>query len=171
MQGALQCSEQLQYCQAKNLWIDFRDLKQRQNELLRYNTDVLKRGQIGAKCSDFDVFKLKKEMIHMGPLQSWSAELQNFAPFAKDETMPCDVRIDKPTYIMKIDATVNMYHHLCDFFNLYASFHIANNSFSRDNNILIWENLPYKSSLSDIFKAFTLNHQSIWNLNTFAGNF
>lgn len=33
---------------------------------------------------------------------------------------------------------VNMYHHFCDFVNLYISQHI-NNSFSSDINIIMWD--------------------------------
>lgn len=33
---------------------------------------------------------------------------------------------------------VNMYHHFCDFVNLYISQHI-NNSFSSDINIVMWD--------------------------------
>ena len=36
----------------------------------------------------------------------------------------CDVTFDEPVLVMKVDATVNMYHHFCDFFNLYASLHL-----------------------------------------------
>ena len=198
--GFLKCSEQLQFCQAKNLWVDFRDLISRKHELLRYNTDVLKRGQIRARC-EFNSPRLKSEMIHLGPLQSWGAELQNFEALDKNEIVPCDVRIEKPTFFMKIDATVNMYHHFCDFFNLYASLHIngsilpntntnhfdeeenfrdigftknnndenTNNfdTFNRDINIAIWENVRYQSAFSQVFNAFTYN--PILNLNTFAG--
>ena len=170
------CSEQLQFCQAKDLWVDFRDLILRKHELIRYNTDVLKRGQIRARC-EFHPPRLKREMIHLGPLQSWGAELQNFEALDKNELVPCDVRIEKPTFFMKIDATVNMYHHFCDFFNLYASLHIngslpntnENNfdTFNRDINILIWENMRYQSAFSQVFNAFTYN--PILNLNTFAG--
>lgn len=35
-------------------------------------------------------------------------------------------------------AGVNMYHHFCDFVNLYVSQHI-NNSFSSDINIVMWD--------------------------------
>ena len=55
----------------------------------------------------------------MGVENSW-----NLDALDKNEIVPCDVRIEKPTFFMKIDATVNMYHHFCDFFNLYASLHI-----------------------------------------------
>ena len=37
-----------------------------------------------------------------------------------------------------IFSAVNMYHHFCDFVNLYASQHI-NNSFSRDIRIVNWD--------------------------------
>ena len=172
----MRCSEQLQFCQGKDVWIDFRDLEQRKKELIRYNTDVLKRGQIKARC-EYDDRLLKKNLIHLGPLQSWGAELQNFQSLDKNEIAPCDVRIERPTFIMKIDATVNMYHHFCDFFNLYASLHINGSinyqsefdedTFNRNVNVLIWENIEYRSSLSQVFDAFTQN--PILNLNTFAG--
>ena len=84
-----------------HIWIDFRDVLERRHENLRYKTDILKPGQIGAKC-DFESSKLKHEMVHVGPLQSWSAELQNFKSFESNEVIPCDVRIEKPTVIMKL---------------------------------------------------------------------
>ena len=99
--GFLQCSEQLQHCDGKNIMIDFSDLVERKSEYLRYKSDILKPGQIGAKC-DFEASKLKSEMVHVGILQSWSAELQNFKSFESNEVMPCDVRIEKPTIIMKL---------------------------------------------------------------------
>lgn len=37
---------------------------------------------------------------------------------------------------------VNMYHHFCDFVNLYISQHL-NNSFSRDFNIVMWDTVLY----------------------------
>jgi protein O-GlcNAc transferase len=182
--GFLKCSEQLQFCQAKDMWIDFRDMENRRNEQLRYSSDVLKRGQIGARCK-LHSHILKKQMIHMGTLQSWSGELLNFVAFnSSNEIIPCDITIDRPTFIMKLDATVNMYHHYCDFFNLFVSQHINGSisdhsddisdekeklydTFNRDIHILIWENQPYRSAFSSVFKAFT--DHPLWNLNTFAG--
>lgn len=38
----------------------------------------------------------------------------------------------------RLGAAVSMYHHFCDFVNLYASQHI-NGSFDRDVNILLWD--------------------------------
>lgn len=63
-----------------------------------------------------------------------------------------------------------MYHHFCDFFNLYASLHVNSthpSTFSRDNHILIWETFTYDSAFKDTFKAFTVN--PIWDLKTFRG--
>lgn len=63
-----------------------------------------------------------------------------------------------------------MYHHFCDFFNLYASQHVnASNSdaFSTDVHILIWETYTYRSTFEDTFEAFT--DHSIWDLKTFRG--
>ena len=110
----------------------------------------------------------------MSPLQSWAPELRNLAEQTKKDK--CDITIDTPTYIMKIDASVNMYHHFCDFLNLYASQHLNatinypsynEKQFSTDNHILIWENVPYRSAFAPAFEAFTAH--SLWNLDTFAG--
>ena len=67
-------------------------------------------------------------------------------------------------------AAVNMYHHFCDFFNLYLSLHVNGTHkemFSRDVNILIWETYNYSSNFGDTWSAFTQN--PIWNLRTFQG--
>jgi protein O-GlcNAc transferase len=82
----------------------------------------------------------------------------------------CDVIIEKPTFVMKIDSTYNMYHHFCDFVNLYASQHLNfthPSSFSTDNHILIWETHDYWSPFAQVFSAFSENH--IWTLNYFKG--
>lgn len=67
-------------------------------------------------------------------------------------------------------SAVNMYHHFCDFFNLYSSLHVNAShpsSFSKDNHILIWETYTYDSAFKDTWKAFTSN--PIWDLKTFRG--
>lgn len=65
---------------------------------------------------------------------------------------------------------VNMYHHFCDFFNLYAAQHVNASSwdaFSTDVHILIWESYTYRSAFEETFEAFT--DHSIWDLKTFRG--
>ena len=66
---------------------------------------------------------------------------------------------------------VNMYHHFCDFFNLYTSLHVNGthkDMFSRDVNILIWETYSYFSNFGVTWSAFT-SKPVPWNLRTFQG--
>lgn len=54
----------------------------------------------------------------------------------------------------------NMYHHFCDFFNLYASLHVNMthpSGFDTDNFIFLWETYNYVTPFSVAFKAFTKN--------------
>lgn len=54
----------------------------------------------------------------------------------------------------------NMYHHFCDFFNLYASLHVNMthpSAFNTDNYIFLWETYNYVTPFSLAFKAFTQN--------------
>ncbi|XP_026681101.1 EGF domain-specific O-linked N-acetylglucosamine transferase-like [Diaphorina citri] len=140
-------------------------------EPIRYKMDVLKHGQIGGNCK-FNESKLKEEADHVSPLQSWAPEMLQFTQLSSPPltSNKCDVIIDQPTYIMKIDATVNMYHHFCDFFNLYASQHVNASHpdvFSTDVHIMIWESYTYASAFADTFKAFT--RHPVWDLKTFTG--
>lgn len=67
-------------------------------------------------------------------------------------------------------AAVNMYHHFCDFFNLYASQHLNSShpdTFSTDVHILIWESYRYYSNFGETWEAFT--RHPLWDLNTFKG--
>lgn len=51
---------------------------------------------------------------------------------------------------------VNMYHHFCDFVNLYISQHL-NNSFSRDVNIVMWDTVLWAHTHT---RAHTNSHFS-----------
>ncbi|CAO1415149.1 unnamed protein product [Diamesa hyperborea] len=168
--SSLECSKYLRFCRGRNLMVNFTDLVHRK-EPIRYAMDVLKQGQIGGYCKLHNE-RLKEELQHISALQSWGPELRFFEAMDKRpiENELCDVIIDKPTYIMKIDATVNMYHHFCDFFNLYASQHVNfshSRAFETDVNILLWESYQYASPFGDTFKAFTEN--PLMDLNTFKG--
>ena len=54
-----------------------------------------------------------------------------------------------------------MYHHFCDFVNLYVSQHL-NNSFMQNLNIVFWDTsgIDYWSYFSDMWKIFS-NKQPI----------
>uniref|UniRef100_A0A0A9WVU5 EGF domain-specific O-linked N-acetylglucosamine transferase n=1 Tax=Lygus hesperus TaxID=30085 RepID=A0A0A9WVU5_LYGHE len=63
-----------------------------------------------------------------------------------------------------------MYHHFCDFFNLYASQHLNSShpsTFSTDVHIIIWETYRYNSNFKETFDVFT--RHPLWDLNTFRG--
>lgn len=101
---------------------------------------------------------MQAEGEHKSPLQSWFAELEHYTSldFLPSDGSHCDIVIDRPTYLIKLDAGINMYHHFCDFVNLYASQHI-NNSFGTDVNIIMWDTspMPYGDLFSLTWKAFT----------------
>ncbi|XP_029043796.2 EGF domain-specific O-linked N-acetylglucosamine transferase isoform X2 [Osmia bicornis bicornis] len=167
--SSLECSEHMRFCRARNIMINFTDLIRR-NEPIRYKMDVLKEGEIGGYCT-LNEKRLNENADHISPLQSWGPELRNFRKLPRPPIVngDCDIVIEKPTYIMKIDA-INMYHHFCDFFNLYASLHVNLShpaAFSTDNHIMIWESYSYRSAFQDAFDAFTRN--PLWDLKTFRG--
>ncbi|XP_055614137.1 EGF domain-specific O-linked N-acetylglucosamine transferase [Uranotaenia lowii] len=168
--SALECSKYLRFCRGRNIMINFTDLATRR-EPLRYKMDVLKLGQIGGHCK-LNRERLEAELEHISPLQSWGPELRFFESLDQplSESGHCDITINRPAFIMKIDATINMYHHFCDFVNLYASQH-ANLSdplgFSTDVEILIWESYSYSSPFAETFNAFT--RHPIADLKTYAG--
>lgn len=68
--------------------------------------DVLKEGQIGGYCT-LNEKKLQENADHISPLQSWGPELRNFRKLPHRPIVhgDCDVIIEKPTFIMKIDAS------------------------------------------------------------------
>ncbi|XP_043287988.1 EGF domain-specific O-linked N-acetylglucosamine transferase isoform X2 [Venturia canescens] len=167
--SSFECTEHLRFCRGRNIMINFTDLSQR-NEPLRYKIDILKEGQIGGYCK-LEEQRLRDNADHISALQSWGPEVRNFRALPRRPIVDgdCDVVIEKPTYIMKIDA-INLYHHFCDFFNLYASLHVNlshPSAFSTDNHIMIWESYSYRSAFEDSFQAFTKN--PLWDLKTFRG--
>lgn len=85
--------------------VNFTDLIHRR-EPIRYAMDVLKQGQIGGHCK-LHTERLKEELQHVSALQSWAPELRFFESMTKRpiHSELCDIVIDKPTYIMKIDAS------------------------------------------------------------------
>ncbi|XP_066554119.1 EGF domain-specific O-linked N-acetylglucosamine transferase isoform X2 [Amia ocellicauda] len=152
--SSLVCSRFTRHCRATNLYLDLRN-PQRSHE--RYKEDFIQEGEIGGHCS-LNKKALLSEGQHKSPLQSWFAELQTYTQLKShpiDDGI-CDLIIEKPTIFMKLDAGVNMYHHFCDFVNLYISQHI-NNSFTKDVKIIMWDtsSYGYGDLFSDTWKAFT----------------
>uniref|UniRef100_A0A4X1VE74 EGF domain-specific O-linked N-acetylglucosamine transferase n=1 Tax=Sus scrofa TaxID=9823 RepID=A0A4X1VE74_PIG len=134
--SSLVCSRYLQYCRATNIYLDLRNIKRNHD---RFKEDFFQNGEIGGHCK-LDIRTLMSEGQRKSPLQSWFAELQSYTQlnFRPIEDAACDIVIEKPTYFMKLDAGVNMYHHFCDFVNLYITQHV-NNSFSTDVYVVMWD--------------------------------
>ncbi|XP_067003834.2 EGF domain-specific O-linked N-acetylglucosamine transferase isoform X2 [Anabrus simplex] len=167
--SSLECSKHLRFCRGRNLLLNFTSLASR-SEPLRYKMDVLNEGDIGGYCR-LHRSRLDAECDQISPLQSWGPELRNFRELSRRPIVEtdCDVVIEKPTFVMKIDA-INMYHHFCDFLNLYASLHVNAShptAFSTDIHILIWETYSYQSSFGAVWEAFS--SLPIWDLKTFRG--
>uniref|UniRef100_A0A3Q3MQ80 EGF domain-specific O-linked N-acetylglucosamine transferase n=1 Tax=Mastacembelus armatus TaxID=205130 RepID=A0A3Q3MQ80_9TELE len=152
--SSLRCSRHTRFCRATNLYLDLRKPR-RSHE--RYKEDFIQKGEIGGHCR-LNKQALADEGEHQSPLQSWYAELHTFTEldFCPIEDGHCDIIIDKPTVFMKLDAGVNMYHHFCDFVNLYISQHI-NTSFSSDISIIMWDTsfYGYGDLFSETWRAFS----------------
>jgi protein O-GlcNAc transferase len=124
-------------------------------EPMKYREDVLQDGDIGGFGCNLNQQKLKIQGGHKSPLQSWFDEMEHFTAFEKQSQVQCDITIEKPTFIVKLDATVNMYHHFCDFVNLYLTMHLNNSLQSLDrSNVLIWDTIPYRSNFAVSWEAF-----------------
>lgn len=163
----LECVDHLRMCRARNIYMDFKDLGS-SSSTDRYREDTLKPGQVGGKCR-LNSALLKQNGDHKSPLQSWYSELQFFTEMPTeplDEAKKCDIVVNEPTFIIKLDAGVNMYHHFCDFVNLYVSQH-ANNSFGQNVNIVLWDTSAheYWSYFGDMWKVFS--HKKPVHLKTY----
>uniref|UniRef100_A0AAR2M2K6 EGF domain-specific O-linked N-acetylglucosamine transferase n=1 Tax=Pygocentrus nattereri TaxID=42514 RepID=A0AAR2M2K6_PYGNA len=153
-ESSLKCTSHLRFCRATNLYLDLRKPR-RGHE--RYKEDFLQQGEIGGHCR-LNSRALEAQGQHKSPLQSWFAELQTYTEldFHPIDDGHCDIIVERPTVFMKLDAGVNMYHHFCDFVNLYISQHL-NNSFSRDINIVMWDTslYGYGDLFSETWRAFS----------------
>lgn len=69
--------------------------------------DVLGEGDIGGYC-DFYKERLEEQADHISPLQSWGPEMRYFSKLNRRPIVEgdCDVVIEKPTFFLKIDASM-----------------------------------------------------------------
>ena len=164
--------------------LDFSGLEGRvRRENLRYSTDIFRPGQLVVSGCELDTsflghatasFPLQvlfsfEHLIIVTPayMQSWGPELQHLVE--SEEKMQCDETINTPTLMVKLDATSNMYHHFCDFFNIFMSLNL-NGSVGPEpagRQILILDNHPYHSSFRPAWKSVT--DRPLWDLNSVAG--
>ena len=163
-ESTLKCSKNLEFCTATNLVLNFTAVASRlTTENLKYQMDILGEGDVVVTGCDLDQGWLESNLPLMSPLQSWAPELQHISA-AQLGDIQCDLTIEEPTVIAKLDAGVNMYHHFCDFFNLYLSLHLNYSISSLDpqvwdtaKQVLILENIPstIRSPFAPAWKAFS----------------
>jgi len=162
--SSLRCTDNLEFCRGSDLSIDFSKLLERNKfENVKYKMDIFSPGDIQLTGCNLDSEKLDANLDFMSPLQSWAPEFRNIISI--DQPLRCDITFDDPVIVMKLDATVNMYHHYCDFFNLYLSLHMnhslgnmhPHNWSTANTRILILENTPaaQNSPFSDSWVAFS----------------
>ncbi|KAK6747639.1 hypothetical protein RB195_000686 [Necator americanus] len=150
----LQCSDDLRHCHGTNIFFNFKSWDRKNSK--RYREDILQPGEVGGNCEEFHPEVLQENMSERGYLRSWADEFKQFVSlnaFSVDYEH-CDVIFERPTIVMKLDAAVNMYHHFCDFVNLYASQHI-NGSFSRQVDVVWWD--TFSGGFVDPFFGVTWN--------------
>ncbi|RCN28775.1 hypothetical protein ANCCAN_25475, partial [Ancylostoma caninum] len=145
------------HCHGTNIFFNFKSWNPRNSK--RYREDVVQPGEVGGNCDELRVDVLKRNLNERGYLRSWADELKHFesSPTFSIDYDHCDVIFERPTIVMKLDAAVNMYHHFCDFVNLYASQHI-NGSFSRKLDVVWWDTFSggfVDALFGDTWKAFT----------------
>ena len=163
-ESTLKCSKNLEFCTATNLVLNFTAVASRlTTENLKYQMDILGEGDVVVTGCDLDQGWLESNLPLMSPLQSWAPELQHISAAQRGD-IQCDLTIEEPTVIAKLDAGVNMYHHFCDFFNLYLSLHLNYSISSLDpqvwdttKQVLILENIPstIRSPFAPAWKAFS----------------
>ncbi|KAK2194258.1 hypothetical protein NP493_1g07044 [Ridgeia piscesae] len=166
--SSFKCTKYARYCYGTNIYMDFSESKLK-SSTSKFREDVFKQGQIGGHCKMY-ADRLRSQGEHKSALQSWFAEVEHFTslPFNPIKDKKCDIVLDKPTIVMKLDAGVNMFHHFCDYVNLYLSQHF-NNTFSTDVNIIMWDTSGsgYGDLFSATWKAFT-DHPVV-HLNVYDG--
>lgn len=154
--SSLVCTKDAAMCRAKNLFLHFPNFgKREQNVVL-----VPDEGFIGGSCN-LNKDLLDKETSIKRSLTTWGFQLQSFRslesnPFVADNDSNCDIIINKPVVFVQLDAVGNLYHHFCDFFNLYLTQHANNSWFGTDVQIVRWnDHSRFRDPFMDAWKVFT----------------
>ncbi|XP_078371059.1 EGF domain-specific O-linked N-acetylglucosamine transferase-like isoform X2 [Oculina patagonica] len=144
--SSLTCTTNLWYCHATNIYFDLKNFNPDASNN-RFREDVFKEGEVGGHCH-FKKHLHKNQGKNKSPLQSWFAELEHYTslPVQPIQAGLCDIAISRPTIFMKLDAGINLYHHFCDFVNLYVTQHM-NGSFDTDIDILMWDTVCFKDAV------------------------
>ncbi|XP_076815209.1 EGF domain-specific O-linked N-acetylglucosamine transferase-like isoform X3 [Clavelina lepadiformis] len=157
--SSLQCTNRMQFCKAQNLFLDLRSHYSRHYP--DHKQDIFSENEIGGDCDVYSSAISRQETPNVdGGLRSWFPELKTFSKISdyKRNHSNCDIVINKPVVFMKLDQGENMYHHMCDFLNLYMSLHV-NGSIAFDRDFIIvnwyWLKRDYVDFFTDSWQVFT----------------
>ncbi|XP_067929954.1 EGF domain-specific O-linked N-acetylglucosamine transferase-like [Watersipora subatra] len=161
----MECDGNARYCRGQKVVLDLR--KTVAGKL--YDVDFIKKGEIGGRCS------VNKKVIngwnkeHRNSLQSWYQVMEHIAEFKDHKEADCDVRMERPVIISQTDAVSNMFHHFCDFVNVYVSQHLNGTSFPSDVQIITWDTHGggYHDPFNLMWKMFS--HHTPLSIGTFVG--
>ncbi|XP_046555120.1 EGF domain-specific O-linked N-acetylglucosamine transferase-like [Haliotis rubra] len=108
--SSLECTDALGFCRGRNVYLDLRNANMATRD--RYRNDIVHNITFGGHC-DLDKVGLDAAMtspvINKRPLASWMQEMEHFSslPTQPLATGECDVIIDRPTVIIKMDEGMN----------------------------------------------------------------
>uniref|UniRef100_A0A914XRD1 EGF domain-specific O-linked N-acetylglucosamine transferase n=1 Tax=Plectus sambesii TaxID=2011161 RepID=A0A914XRD1_9BILA len=138
--SSLICTGDLTFCKADAFILDLSTF----NATISppHRRDILSFGDIQLKCEELLDYANEPRQPSAF-LADWVDELRAAVatPLGAWDK-PCDLSIDKSVLIVKPDSWYNLYHHVCDFLNLYLTQHL-NGSFDRDVQIVFWDTTDY----------------------------
>ena len=151
------CSPYMTFCRTKNLYIDFTKVQFGGRD--SFKKIPFGNEEIGGHCKlDKTLLRKQTEKFKVN-LMSWITELEDYSAlsFRPIKDKKCDDVIKKPVIFVKLDHGGNMYHHFCDFINIYISQHINGSNFNKDVFIMNWDVTKgnYNDKFADGWHAFT----------------
>lgn len=158
VKSSFECTKYFRMCRGHYLMLKFNEIPSNGSLITNLNSkDLIKSGNVGGWNCDLQLKRIQEESGQRGVLQSWFNELEKYS-LINDGSTPetCDVTIDKPAIILKLDSTSNMYHYFCSFLNLYATIHL-NNDFSDDTQLVIWDNHLPRGKFEQMWSVFSRN--------------
>uniref|UniRef100_H2ZP93 EGF domain-specific O-linked N-acetylglucosamine transferase n=1 Tax=Ciona savignyi TaxID=51511 RepID=H2ZP93_CIOSA len=152
--SSMNCTGFVEFCQAHHLYLDLRHAASR--AWPRHPEDVLSTHEVGGNCDvNKDVLLRQNTPNLNGELRAWFSELRHFSDVGAQQ---CDLFVDKPVVFMKLDQGENMYHHFCDFFNLYISLHLNKSIDFHDDFLVVnwdWSTRKYIDYFDTSWQVFS----------------